>query len=86
MEYKRKGLLEINQAPGAKTNTKYTIIDGQREIKGKPQLIPLTVMFTSDDFGETISIIDEYGKIRLTVPYEDAQMLIDETRRSGRQK
>ena len=80
MEHTKRGSMKIKQAPGAKTNTKYAVIDGQREIKGKKQMIPLTVMFTSDGVGETISIIDEYSKFMLTVPFEAVEMLINETR------
>ena len=72
--------MKVKKAPGAETNTNYTVINGDREIKGKRQMIPLTVMFTSDNLGETISIIDEYGKVRLTVPFEPVEELIKATR------
>ena len=48
-----------------------------------PSMKMITVRFTSDESGETISLADENNGIMLLVPFEPVQELIDEARKIG---
>lgn len=73
---------KIQKVPGAMTNSFMT------EMKGfslypqtlKSQHINTTVIFTSDDHGETLSVFDPTTKKQIIIAFEEIEKLITYTR------
>ena len=62
-----------------KLNTHFIDVDGLAMFKDDVKKMPLSVRFTSDEHGETISISID-GQIGLLVPYEPVKELIEQAR------
>jgi hypothetical protein len=79
---------KITKAPGAKFNS-FTI-----DIKGlsmfpetqKGQLIEAVVTFTSDDAGETLSMVDPTTKKQIVVPFGSIEQLVAHTRNNRQEQ
>ena len=69
--------------PGAQTNTHGETIEGRIILNDGIIRARLTVRFTSDQFGETISIGDDNAGILMLVPFEKVEKLIEETRKEA---
>lgn len=73
---------KIQKAPGANTNTFTTEVKGMsiypKTLKG--QHINASVMFTSDDHSETLSVFDTTTKKQIILPYKGIERLIDHVR------
>lgn len=71
------------KAPGAKTNSYVTEIKGCASIFPKTlkgQSVNASVMFTSDERGEMLSVFDPSTKKQIVVPFEPVILLIEHTR------
>lgn len=62
------------------TNTHYCTIGGAIIIRDKNANAPLTVRFTSDGHGETISIADDRQGLMFVVPFKEVDKIIKEAR------
>ena len=76
---------KIRKALGARTNTFEVMVDGLWQANpGRTHNIQsfanVKVMFTSDEVGETMSIVDSITGNLITVPYEDIERLVTHTR------
>lgn len=68
------------RAKGNLTNTHYADVGGRIILKDKIADVKLTVRFTSDSFGETISIADDKQGLMLVVPFERVEQIIKDAR------
>lgn len=68
------------KAPKAKTNTHLADIKGIIATNRGMARTTITVRFTSDALGETISLTDEDSGLMMSVPFEKVDKLIKETR------
>ena len=64
----------------ATTNTHYEKVRGTLILKDQFVPLTLTVRFTSDEHGETLSIADDKQGLMLAVPFAKVEALIEETR------
>lgn len=66
--------------PKATTNTHGQQVDGMMTLMDKFTLTKLTIRFTSDDMGETLSISDDNIELMMAVSYKAVEELVKEAR------